>query len=589
MDNIAKTAEAGDVGKALSPKTVENGVVTEWQFVEPGAGTDDYADLDNKPSIAGVTLSGNKTLEDLGIAADDDMDNLAGEVSDVKTAIHGVTTATQSDVGKYFKVKTVTDGTIAEVEFDNGGGSFSGTIQLSADNQTALLGEELASGTGWVLGTGWTGDFTNGFTHSSGTDALEYPIAGNEEGKMYLVQFKSTVDATIPNNFFVTIGDSDPFLIYGMPQPYQLGIVSKGTGNLKITPITSFTGKITEISIKEVTEISVPYIVTIDTNDDNAVEFRSGNQHVGNIFIGRNAGQWNVTGFGNVGIGEDALSSVIGGFWNTGIGKDSLKKNTTGSRNVGIGYGSLQSNLSGEKNIAIGTFALISNVTGKQNIAIGADSLDKNVSGYNNLAVGYQALYNVTSGYENIAFGNATGGQLTTGIRNIIIGQNTLGAIVDANYNIGLGYSVMPNTTGSYNVGLGMNVLYHNTGGQYNVAIGFQAGYGSNNASQTRNVFIGPQAGLNVYNSVNNNVLIGYQAGQTLVKGSENVCIGHGADVPASNTDNYTDINGQIKGSKATGAEWTQVLGNLIVMGQDGVKRQIVFNNDNTISWATVS
>lgn len=90
LDDITKAALAGDVGKALSPKTVENGVVTEWQFVEPGAGTEDYTDLDNKPSIAGVTLSGNKTLEDLGIAADDDLDNLADEVSDVKTAIHGV-------------------------------------------------------------------------------------------------------------------------------------------------------------------------------------------------------------------------------------------------------------------------------------------------------------------------------------------------------------------------------------------------------------------------------------------------------------------------------------------------------------------
>ena len=90
MDNIAKTALEGDIGKALSPKTVENGVVTEWQFVEPGAGTDDYADLDNKPSIAGVTLSGNKTLEDLGIASDDDLDNLADEVSDVKNAIQGL-------------------------------------------------------------------------------------------------------------------------------------------------------------------------------------------------------------------------------------------------------------------------------------------------------------------------------------------------------------------------------------------------------------------------------------------------------------------------------------------------------------------
>lgn len=89
IDNIAKTAQASDIGKALSPKTVENGVVTEWEYITPGGGTEDYTDLDNKPSIAGVTLSGNKTLEDLGIAAADDLDNLANDVTDVKTAIQG--------------------------------------------------------------------------------------------------------------------------------------------------------------------------------------------------------------------------------------------------------------------------------------------------------------------------------------------------------------------------------------------------------------------------------------------------------------------------------------------------------------------
>lgn len=40
--------------------------------------------------------------------------------------------------------------------------------------------------------------------------------------------------------------------------------------------------------------------------------------------------------------------------------------------------------------------------------------------------------------------------------------------------------------------------------------------------------------------------------------------------------------------SNTSGSEWTQVLGNFYVMGQDGVKRQIVFNNDNTVSWQTV-
>ena len=42
-----------------------------------GGGTSDYNDLTNKPSIAGVTLSGNKTLADLGIAASSDLATVA--------------------------------------------------------------------------------------------------------------------------------------------------------------------------------------------------------------------------------------------------------------------------------------------------------------------------------------------------------------------------------------------------------------------------------------------------------------------------------------------------------------------------------
>lgn len=65
------TAESTDVGKALSPKTVSGGAVTEWQFKTisggGGGGTSDYTDLDNKPQINGVTLTGNKTAADLGI------------------------------------------------------------------------------------------------------------------------------------------------------------------------------------------------------------------------------------------------------------------------------------------------------------------------------------------------------------------------------------------------------------------------------------------------------------------------------------------------------------------------------------------
>lgn len=40
-----------------------------------GGGTSNYEDLQNKPQIAGTTLSGNKTLADLGIASADDVKN----------------------------------------------------------------------------------------------------------------------------------------------------------------------------------------------------------------------------------------------------------------------------------------------------------------------------------------------------------------------------------------------------------------------------------------------------------------------------------------------------------------------------------
>lgn len=65
-----------------------------------GGGTSDYNDLTNKPSIASVTLSGNKTLADLGIAASADLATVAttGEYSDLS----GVPTlATVATTGAY--------------------------------------------------------------------------------------------------------------------------------------------------------------------------------------------------------------------------------------------------------------------------------------------------------------------------------------------------------------------------------------------------------------------------------------------------------------------------------------------------------
>lgn len=61
-----------------------------------GSGSSDYNDLSNKPQIAGVTLSGNKSLADLGIAAASDIPTVPVQSVNGKT---GTVVLNASDVG----------------------------------------------------------------------------------------------------------------------------------------------------------------------------------------------------------------------------------------------------------------------------------------------------------------------------------------------------------------------------------------------------------------------------------------------------------------------------------------------------------
>ena len=155
----------GTTGQVLAKKSNDD-YDTEW--VDQGAGgVSDYDDLENRPQIGGVTLTGDKSLHDLGAAAESDIpdvsgfytkpaggipasdiadgvipdpedliDDTAGEgdtdktwsadklTSDVLSALNVLEpSASASDVGKMLKVKTVADGKVTEYEFGEGGGS----------------------------------------------------------------------------------------------------------------------------------------------------------------------------------------------------------------------------------------------------------------------------------------------------------------------------------------------------------------------------------------------------------------------------------------------------------------------------------
>lgn len=68
---LAKIA-GQSVGIPDKPKTREEQYLDEIaRHGGGGGGTSDYTDLDNKPQINNVELTGNKSLHDLGIAGED--------------------------------------------------------------------------------------------------------------------------------------------------------------------------------------------------------------------------------------------------------------------------------------------------------------------------------------------------------------------------------------------------------------------------------------------------------------------------------------------------------------------------------------
>lgn len=98
ISTIQTSLEVGqnDDGKVLTA-TYSGGTGTySWVTPSGGGGTSDYTDLTNKPQINGITLNGNKSLANLGIAAAVDIPTLVSGLNTTGTVKNGssVTSAT---------------------------------------------------------------------------------------------------------------------------------------------------------------------------------------------------------------------------------------------------------------------------------------------------------------------------------------------------------------------------------------------------------------------------------------------------------------------------------------------------------------
>jgi len=487
------------------------------------------------------------------------VNNLTAEIED---AVHA-----EDFIGENIEVVADIDVVLEErlegIETDLADNTQQFNVRL--EDESAQLSSELTTTTNWIL-NGWSGDYASGFAHTVGeTIPLNYPLNAIAD-KLYQVVL--TVDDVDTMNsgfkFTISIGDSAPFQMYqgvGATIIYSKGIKAINNGDFIITPVSEFTGVVSNISIKEVVGVILPNLQIKNSADINVLEIRPTKEILNNVFMGKNTGQHNTSGLENTIIGNGAMANSVSGFWNSALGYDALKENVNGSRSIAIGYRALQEMISGHRNIAIGTFALHRVTTGANNIGIGADSAWHTTTGENNIAIGTVSLDANTSGNSNVA-----------------IGYNALRDNLTTSYNVGIGHWALRMNTAHNNTAIGSFALSENTASGGQTAIGYQALKVSNGSNNTA---IGQQVALSLKEGYDNtvvgrvgllvlttgsgntvigssgiryltegsrNTIIGNSTGATLTSGDDNILIGNGIDVPNAITSNHLNIGNLIYG-----------------------------------------
>lgn len=371
----------------------------------------------------------------------------------------------QSNYGKVLVI-----GADGNVVLGSGGGTDpTANSVVEHIDKTLYLGADLIDNPNIILGEGWTGTLADGLTHKSGNVAIAEIQAMTIKGKKYLVE--CTLSSAAEASIYLSIGDGPLVDVYNGTTTIKIGFISNG-GYLKITPMSSFDGSVSNIHVKEV------------VNSEDAVETLP--IEVRNIDNGTTKG--NITGFWNVAIGS----------FNT------LSKNQNGSRNIVIGYSALPAFESGTRNVCIGTFAGANLKTGDHNIALGADS-----------------LYFIQNGQDNISIGKASMGrmELMEANRNVAIGSAALGELQSgASDNVALGDHAC-NYSNANNVGVGSKACYW-TRGKGNVCVGYYA-QGAPWITGDNNIAIGNHSQCGTPGTaddpmiINNAIAIGYNANAT--------------------------------------------------------------------------
>lgn len=317
-----------------------------------------------------------------------------------------------------------------------------------------------------TLGTGWSGNNVDGYTHTDGnTEPLSFAINA-VDGESYIIEYDCSLSG---DSILLKLGSAEnlesvyPTSPYNGTKKNQWGLVSTGdNGILQVIPVSSYTGYIKNLKCYKITENGTKEI-TVALN--------------------------------NVGIGN--LPKHIAGFYNFYLSPTSMQKSVNGTRNVAIGYASLRDIISGGRNIGLGTFSLSNLIYGENNIGIGADAMIYPTLAENIIAIGKGAMGNGKQRTDDIAIGryalagNPTKETVTQ--KNVAIGLEA-GRDCESSGNVFIGSAAGAKTSKSANnVYIGKNAGSNITTGWGNTIIGADA-KSTGNFSQVTVVGQGAQA-----------------------------------------------------------------------------------------------
>lgn len=155
-----------------------------------GGGSTDYADLTNKPKINNVELSGNKTLESLGIASSGDLTSLSSRVTQTESDIETIS----DNVGDLSEL-TTTDKTslvnaINEAVAGGGGGGSSDGVKYKRFSSKATTTSVTVSSIAYVAFT--EANIKTWFDTSPNT--IHSVIASKSNGTVVRVAVKNGVN-----------------------------------------------------------------------------------------------------------------------------------------------------------------------------------------------------------------------------------------------------------------------------------------------------------------------------------------------------------------------------------------------------------